>query len=326
MKNNKGKIVLVLPEHRVPSGAKERIEGLSDGRAVEIVSQTADLGKIAEDVEVAAGEFPFQLLPRCSNLRWLQLWYAGADWIQRFPDVKTMPFRITTASGIHGSQMTEHLFGMLLAWYRKFPEAFAAQKNSQWAKFQFSDTDVLAGKTLLIVGYGTIGKHMARVGRAFDMAVIGVRKNPSVRGVNADGDREEGLDSLKTLLPLADIVVNVLPLTPETRGLFNAELLGTLRKDALFVNIGRGGTVDEGALILALQKKTIAGALLDVASEEPLPSTSPLWALENCMLTSHYAGFHPRYDEQALALFLENLERYTQGGELKNVVDKLAGY
>lgn len=326
MKQNRGKIVLALPEHRVPPGAKERIEGLCDGRAVEILSQTADLEKIVDEVEIVAGEFPFQLLSRCSNLTWFQLWYAGSDWIQRFPDVKTLPFRITTASGIHGSQMTEHLFGMLLAWYRKFPVAFAAKKNHEWVKFQFSDMDVLAGKTLLIVGYGTIGKHMARLGRAFDMTVIGVRKHPSVRGVNADGDREEGLDSLRALLPLGDIVVNVLPLTPETRGFFDAELLGTLRKDALFVNIGRGGTVDEGALISALQKNTIAGALLDVASEEPLPVTSPLWALENCMLTSHYAGFHPRYDEQALGLFLENLKRYTQGGELKNVVDKTAGY
>lgn len=326
MKLHKGTIVLVLPEHRIPRGSREKIEALSDGRTVRVLSRTEELEKMVEAVEIAAGEFPFPLLSRCSNLRWFQLWYAGSDWIQRFPEVKAQPFQITTASGIHGTQMTEHLFGMLLAWYRKFPVAFTAQKNRQWATFQFSDMDVLAGKTLVIVGYGTIGRHMARLGRAFDMSVIGVRKHPSVRGVNVDGDREDGLDNLKALLPQGDIVVNVLPLTPETRGLFDGELLGALRRDALFVNIGRGGTVDEGALISALRNKTIAGALLDVASEEPLPPTSPLWDLENCMITSHYAGFHPRYDELALGLFLENLDRYTHRRELKNVVDKQAGY
>ncbi len=274
-------------------------------------------------VEIIAGEFPADLLAKCPSLKWYQTWYAGADWIQKFPEAKELPFTLTIATGIHGVQMTEHLFGMLFAWNRRFPVAFAAQPRHEWARFRHPDMDVLAGKTMLIVGYGTIGERIARTAQVFDMTVVGVRRHPSGE---VGGRAVQGLERLPELLGQADVVVNILPLTPETVDFFGIQEFGYMKKSALFANIGRGGTVNEADLVRVLREKRIAGALLDVTAVEPLPADSALWDLENLLLTSHYSGFHPRYDEMALGVFLDNLDRYTRGQALRNQVDKHKGY
>lgn len=290
-----------------------------------IITDKNQLEPLLDRIEIAGGEVPPPFISRMPQLKWYQSWYAGADWLQKFPEAKSNPFVLTNSSGIHGVQMSEHLFGMLIAWYRKFPAAFAAQGRHEWLTFSYPDMDVLADKTMLIVGYGTIGQRVARVANAFDMNVIGVKRTPPTEpdpyGVTLDV-----FENLYPRLGEADIVVNILPLTPQTKGLYNKNVFHAMKRSSLFVNIGRGGSVNEDDLVEALQTGLIKGALLDVTAEEPLPAGSPLWDLPNLMLTSHFSGFHPQYDELAFQVFLENLDRYNRGEVLKNVINKDLGY
>jgi len=318
-------LVLVLPEHRVPKEAQKRLQDHAGGRTVNIITDKNQLEPLLDSIEIVGGEVPPALISRMPKLTWYQSWYAGADWLQKFPETKTHPFILTNSSGIHGVQMSEHLFGMLIAWYRRFPVAFAAQKKHEWLTFTYPDMDVLAGKTMLIVGYGTIGKRVARVAKAFDMQVIGVKRSPATEQ-DPYADEIDVFTNLHQHLGAADIVVNILPLTAETRGFYNRDVFAAMKGDALFVNIGRGGSVNEDDLVEALKSGRIKGALLDVTAEEPLPAASPLWDLPNLMLTSHFSGFHPQYDELAFQVFLDNLDRLNRGEPLKNVIDKELGY
>ncbi|MDR2068289.1 MAG: D-2-hydroxyacid dehydrogenase [Spirochaetaceae bacterium] len=321
-----GLIILCLPRTRMPPAAVEKIRAAGDGREVFIASDEKEVEPLVDRIEIGFGDVPFSLIPRMPLLRWVQLWSAGADWLQQYPAVKGLPFRLTTTSGIHRQQITEHVFGMLLAWNRQFPQAFACQSRREWRKIPPGELTVLEEKTMLILGYGAIGAGVARAALAFGMAVTGVRRSgPPV-------PREEGgvtvisASKLRDRLPAADVVVNILPLTEETRHSFGAAEFAAMKKTALYCNVGRGATTDQGALVEALRSGTIAGALLDVTDPEPLPGDSPLWDLDNLILTGHYAGFHPDYDALALKIALDNLGRYIRGESLVNLVDKSAGY
>ncbi len=323
--DEKGKILLALDPSRVPEGTAQRLAAAGEGRQVIIASGKDEIAPLLRDVEIAAGDFPVTLLPNAPALKWLQLWYAGADWLQKFPELAKLPITITTASGIHSEQMTEHLFGLLVAWNRKFPRAFAAQARKEWEKWQHSEMSTLWGKTMVIMGYGTIGPRIAAAAEVFGMTVIGVRRSEPKVAMDG-GRRVVALARLDEVLPLADVVVNILPSTAETKLFCDGPFFASMKRGSLFANIGRGATVDEEALVNAIKGKIIAGAVLDVASEEPLPPSSPLWTTENLILTSHYSGFHPRYDEMALQVFLDNMTLYNGGQTMKNVVDTRLGY
>ena len=182
----------------------------------------------------------------------------------------------------------------------------------------------LAGKTMLLIGVGAIGERTAKVAAAMGVHVLGVRRD-SAR-TTPYVDEMYGPDQLLSILPRADFVVLTVPLTRETRGMIGAQELQAIKPSAYVVNIGRGGTIQEGALIRALQEGWIAGAGLDVFETEPLPSDSPLWDMENVIVTAHYAGLTPHYEERAMAIFVDNLERYCAGKPMRNVVDKRVGY
>jgi phosphoglycerate dehydrogenase-like enzyme len=262
------------------------------------------------------------------NLKWLQLWSAGADFLLRFPEARQLPFQLTTASGIHRQQLSEHLFALLLAWNRCLPAALEAQKRREWLFIKDNRLAVLAGKTMLILGYGDIGKNIARVALSFGMNVTGLRRSAggqkSEPGLEAV--RIESAARLKGLLGEADYVVNILPSTAETRHIIGGAEFALMKNSALYINLGRGATTDEAALFEALRAKKIAGALIDVFETEPLPPASPLWELDNIIITGHYAGCHPGYTRMAMDIALENLERYNHGEPLKNLVDKELGY
>ena len=181
-----------------------------------------------------------------------------------------------------------------------------------------------AGKTMLLVGVGAIGRRTAHLAAAFGMRVWGIRRNPgrAVEGVERMGD----MSRLHDWLPEADFVVLTAPLTPETRHMFDEAALRRMKPTAYLVNIGRGGTVDEAALVRGLQEGWLTGAGLDVFEQEPLPADSPLWKMPNVIITAHYSGATPEYHHRAMAIFLDNLRRYVQGEELRNVVDKRLGY
>jgi phosphoglycerate dehydrogenase-like enzyme len=329
MENYKGIIAVALPAHRLTQELRETIRQAGDGREVVGIPHRADAEAYLDKIEIGFGDIPFALIPRMPHLAWVQLWSAGADWLQTNPEVIPLPFQLTTTSGMHRQSLAEHIFSLLLAWNRRLPKAFAAQTQRRWVKVSMEETAMLSGKTMLILGYGAIGERTAEIALAFGMKVIGIRRHPDKKsnaGSLAADVRVEAASKLSQLLPEADVVVNILPLTPETRAAFGKKEFAAMKHTALYVNAGRGATTDESALIEALRNKTIAGALLDVTETEPLPPESPLWDMENVILTGHYAGFQPGYDQSALEIALENLGRYIRGEQLRNLVDKNAGY
>jgi phosphoglycerate dehydrogenase-like enzyme len=321
-----GLILVSLSPGRLLPRMEELIREAGGGRETIFALEPPEIEPFLDQIEIGMGDLPFALLSRMPNLRWVQLWSAGADLLQQFPELKDRPFRLTTASGIHGPQLAEHTFALILAWNRALPAALAAQKRHEWLAMTDQPAAILPGKTMLILGYGAIGKHIARTARVFGMQVIAVRRSPPLRGRAANGVRLEAPDKLRDLLPLADYVVNILPATPETRHYAGKAEFDRMKDSAVYVNVGRGATTDEAALIEALRAKRIAAALLDVTAQEPLPADSPLWDMDNVILTSHYAGRRPDYSRLALETALENLRRYVRGKPLKNLVDKNRGY
>jgi len=309
----------VLPEFRV------QLEAAAEGRDVLISMDPKEIEPLLGRIEIGMGDIPLKLIPRMPRFKWWQLWSAGADVLQRFPPLKELPFQLTSASGIHGQQIAEHVFGMLLGWNRCLVKALDAQRQHKWLFIGDEQLSTLEGKTMLILGYGAIGGTIARIALSFGMKVIGLRRNPA-RGGDMAGVLLEASARLRDFLPQADYVVNILPNTQDTLHFFGAAEFALMKNSALYINVGRGVTTGEADLIDALRQKRIAGALLDVTETEPLPEDSPLWNLDNAIITGHYAGCGPDYTHKAMCIAMENLERYKRGEPLKNLVDKSKGY
>ena len=302
-----------------------QIEEIAPDMRVLVTRERDEIEAALDEIEIAAVDFPRDLLPRAHNLRWFQQWGAGADWLLRHPEVADLDFVLTNASGVHPIQITEHIFAMLLAFARRLCRAVRAQERHEWLGYgDQMDVFELHGKTMALVGVGAIGARTAEVATAFGMRVLGERRNPAIGAPGVEA--MFGSDQLLDVLPEADFVVITAPLTDETRRMIGEREMRAMKPSAYIVNIGRGGIIDEDALVRALQEGWIAGAGLDVFETEPLLQDSPLWDLENVIVTGHYAGATPHYDERAMAIFLDNLRRYRAGDPLCNVVDKKLGY
>jgi phosphoglycerate dehydrogenase-like enzyme len=301
-----------------------QVEAFLPGTRVVVTRHQATIEAALDEVEIAAGWFPPELLGRAPRLRWVQQWGAGVDWLLRFPKAADMPFLLTNASGVHAIPISEHIMGMLLMFARGLHSAVRAQNQREWWRPHHRDVFELSGKTMLLVGVGAIGARTAELAVAHGMRVEGIRRNQpaNVAGVAAMYAPHQ----LRERLAHADAVVLTVPLSRETQGLIGAPELAAMKPTAYLINIGRGATVDEAALVAALRAGRIAGAGLDVFAEEPLPATSPLWDMENVILTAHYSGNTPAYNERAMAIFLDNLRRFVAGEPLHNLVDKHAGY
>jgi phosphoglycerate dehydrogenase-like enzyme len=261
------------------------------------------------------------------RLEWVHLTAAGVGPIL-FPELVESPVVVTNSRGLHAASMAEHALGVLLAFARKLHLARDEQHRRRWAQDglwteppAFAE---LRGSTLGLVGLGAVGSAIAERARAFGMRVVAVRRRPAAEP--APAHEQWGRDRLDDLLAAADWVVLAAPRTEETRGLIGARELARMKPAAVLVNLGRGDLVDEPALVEALRSGRIAGAGLDVFSDEPLPVESPLWAMPQVLVTPHVSGLGPRYWERALEIFAANLERHLDGRPLLNVVDKRAGY
>jgi len=215
------------------------------------------------------------------------------------------------------------------------------QQMAEWPADRFSvlRPRELRGSTLGILGYGSLGRELARVAQAFGMKILATKRDvmrPAIVNeylVPGTGDPEGTLverlypsEATKSMVALCDFVVITLPLTAKTRGLVNQDVLSAMKKTAVLINVGRGGLVDEEALIKALQSGQIAGAGLDVFAQEPLPASSPLWKLDNVIISPHIAGNTDHYNESAAEVFLQNLERYLNNRDLLNRVDRKREY
>jgi phosphoglycerate dehydrogenase-like enzyme len=257
---------------------------------------------------------------RCaSGLRWVQATSAGAGEQVASAGLSAHDLRrvtVTTAAGIHAVPLAEFAMFGLLAFARGLPRLLADQRARRWGHYTVGE---LSGRTLLIVGLGQIGEEVARLAAAFGMRVIGINRSGASDSPHVELVRRTS--ELHECLPEADAIVIAAPLTDETRGMIDGAAIARMRPGAILVNVGRGGVVDEAALIEALRSQRIAGAALDVVAVEPLAPDSPLWELPNVLVSPHTASLSVREDERIVSLFVENLGRYLSGEPLRNRVD-----
>ena len=291
----------LLPSPRYPS---DHVGDSAFERTPEQQERFAALVAKAEILFGFPGEDPKQLawaVRHAPNLRFVQATYAGAGQQVRaagLSEAELERIAFTSSSGVHAGPLAEWSIFGLLALRKGLPRLLADKEARHWDHYP---VDELRGSTVLIVGLGAIGREVARLAEAFGMHVLSVRRE--------HGDLDE-------LLPQADAVVVTLPLTRETEGLLDADRIASMRDGAIFVNVGRGGVVDEEALVEALREGRLRGAALDVFAEEPLPADSPLWELDNVIISPHTAALSARENERVVELFAENLRRYLAGEEL----------
>ncbi|KAF0132426.1 MAG: NAD-binding D-isomer specific 2-hydroxyacid dehydrogenase [Xanthobacteraceae bacterium] len=243
---------------------------------------------------------------------------AGID-VYSLDALRARGVRLASAQGANAIAVAEHAMGLTLALSRMIHTARDNQARKHW-RGMISDPlareDELAGKTMLIVGLGGIGGRLARFARAFDMRVVGLKRDTSARVENVDA--LVGPADLDRALGEADVVALTCPLTPETEGLINAARLKAMKPTAHLINCARGKVVDEDALIAALQAGSIAAAGLDVTREEPLPEASPLWSMENVLITPHTGGETAAYERRVVDLLVDNIGRLSRGEPLVN--------
>jgi len=275
------------------------------------------------------------------NLRWVQLHFAGVERTLRHTIVQQDNVTVTTGSGIHAVQMAEYCLGMMLAFMYRIPLMLEYQAKSEWPENQY---DIFAphglrGLTLGIVGYGSIGRELARMADALGMVVLATKRD-LMRTTELDGYTEPDTgdptgeiperiyppEAVGSMAQVCDFLVVTVPYTDDTHAIINADVLSRMPSHAVLINVARGGVVDEQALIDALKAKQIRGAALDVFVEEPLPASSPLWKLPNVIISPHVSGNSSRYNEKAAALFAENLRRYVEQRPLLNRIDHERGY
>lgn len=269
-----------------------------------------------------AGQFP-----RARKLKWIHSTAAGVGQLM-YPELRASQVVVTNASGVHAIPMAEHTLGMLIALARHFPSAVRHQTERRWAQQEIWDLPLrpreLAGQVLLIVGFGAVGRELARRVKPLGMKIWAVTRSGQANA--ALTDRALQASRLDEVLHEADFVVLSAPETPETRHLIGARQLAAMKPTAFLVNVARGSLVEEPALIEALERRAIAGAALDVTESEPLSPESPLWALENAFITPHISAASESLWDRQTQLLLENLERWFGGRELLNQVDLKRGY
>jgi phosphoglycerate dehydrogenase-like enzyme len=294
--------------------------GADAGYKVVITGDRERFNKFIDGVVIAAGNVPHERLIDAPVLRWFQQFGTGSEWLIPMTALRHSDLVITNVSDNHYNALAEHIFALILALTRQLHHAARAHTQRVWFNPSWDTLPELRGKTLLLAGVGSIGRRVAEMAAVFGMVVIGVRRTPNKGAEYLD--RCVCPDQLLHVLPEVDIVANSLPLTPSTKHFFNADAFRAMKASALFVNVGRGGTVDEDALIAALKEGTLGAAGLDVFTQEPLPQDSPLWDMDNVILTGHYAGGSDTLRQRFIAVFVDNLRHYLHGEPLRNIVDK----
>lgn len=310
----------ILITHRASDKHLAAIQQVVPNAQVVVARNKAEVAAHMPTAHVIWGSnFLAELLPQCPNLAFIQVSSAGVDRLLQ-PELLAHPVQLINARGIHGTTIAEHVFLLMLALARQLPSMLQAQNKREWIKVT---PLVLANKTLGIIGYGSIGQAIGQRAKAFGMHVLATRHKPVS---DKWADEVWGNDKLHELLPLCDYIVLATPLTPETKHLIGEPELALCKPSAILINIARGPVVDEQALIHALEHGTISAAGLDVFDKEPLALDNPLWNMPQVIVTPHMAGHMPDYDDNVIAIFLENLRRYQAKQPLINVVDKKAGY
>ncbi|MGF7397285.1 D-2-hydroxyacid dehydrogenase [Thermoanaerobacterium thermosaccharolyticum] len=277
-----------------------------------------DAYKYIKDTEVLVcfdGDADAEFIHNAENLKWIHLLSAGAD-AMPFDVLKERKIILTNSKGVHKYQISEQVLGYMLLFERALNYFIRKQMNREWDKsVRVSE---LYGKSVCILGVGSIGEEIARIAREFGMKTIGVRKSGNISQFI---DEMYTNDNMIYAVSKADYVICALPLTDDTYHLLGKDFFKNMKNDAVFINIGRGKVVDESSLIDALKNKTIRGAALDVFEEEPLSKESPLWDMENVIITPHTAGISPHYMERGIEIIKHNIKAYLGDGDFINRVD-----
>lgn len=293
-----------------------------------------NLGDELKEVDIL---YTGQSLPQpeaAPRLRWVQVHWAGVDAILEHPLYQQSEVMFTTTSGIHAVQIAEYVMMQILAVAHHLPLMLRDQAEGHWPKGRWDRyvPNELYNATIGIVGYGSLGRQIARTAQAFGMRVLALKRDVrtlehdhyTLPGTGDPGaeipDRIYPAEALLSFLKECDYVVITVPLTGKTRHLIDQAALNSMKPGAVLVNVARGDVIDEAALIEALKAEKIGGAALDVFSQEPLPDDSPLWGLPNVIISPHVSGFSPHYDERATDVFAENLRRFVSGEPLINLV------
>jgi D-2-hydroxyacid dehydrogenase (NADP+) len=270
-------------------------------------------------------ELPLHLLEAATRLRWMHAAGAGVERYE-LAQIAARGVMLTNSSGVSAPNMAEHVLGMMIALTRRFPRLLRAQTRREWRdKATHREVGELLGQTVLIAGIGEIGCAVARRAGAFGMRVNGLRRRADA-SPPAGFDKVFAISNLHAALANADHVAVTLPNTPRSRGLFDAAAFAAMKPGAAIYNVGRGPVIDTAALIAALQSGHLGGAGLDVTDPEPLPADSPLWDMENVLITAHTSGATPRFWERQADLIAENIRRIQRGDAPRNLVDLEAGY
>jgi phosphoglycerate dehydrogenase-like enzyme len=314
-------LILLWTNEPEPYLEAARTAGLSE--KVDLVPAALGAPPPAEALERCQGLLAWRanpgLLPKAPRLRWIQSLTGGMEQWLALPDLPA-GVTLTCARGTHRVQMPENILGALFHLTKPYAAITMDQRESRWAR-RISET--LAGKTLGILGLGAIGQEVARKASALEMVVIGTKKTPSPL---AHVSRIYPPDRLEDVLSQSDFVLLLLPATGETRGIMSAKTLPMMKPTAYLLNFGRGELVMDADLVAAVRARTIAGAVLDVFTTEPLPKEHPFWTTEGITVLPHIGGLHPKRDDVVAELWVENLWRFLDGQPLLQVVDRERGY
>ena len=257
-----------------------------------------------------------------NRLKWIHFGVAGLEH-SLFPDILKSKTIITNASGVHAGPVSEFVMSAILYFAKRFKDCQKFMQTKNWTQWEVAKQMVqLKGKTIGIIGFGSLGKAIAKKAKAFDMKVIATRRLQKKVEHKKTVDELIPVSNLSHLLKNSDFVVIACPLTPVTKNMIGKRELSEMKSTAFIINIARGEIINEAALINALQNKTLAGAALDVFEKEPLPKESPLFALDNVFLSPHISGNFPEYQHDVMVQFADNLNRYLAGKDLKNRVCK----
>jgi phosphoglycerate dehydrogenase-like enzyme len=319
----KPRVVIV----RDPAPMKiEWLREVAPGVELVVADDFPDAIAAAPRADALVGFCTADILASGAHVQWIQLMSAGVERCVSVPAVPERDLLVTNMAKVGGPVMAEHVMAMTLALARGLQTYVREQEAGRWNADAVGDEGSLAlqGKTLLVAGLGGIGTEVARRAHAFDMRIIATRASnkPAPSYVSHVGPPEE----LLTLLREADVIVNALPLTADTRGVFDARAFAAMKPKALFINVGRGSTVVTAELVRALSDKRLGGAGLDVTDPEPLPADSPLWKMSNVIITPHVSTDSDFGSERHWLIARENLRRYVAGEPMLSVVDVKRGY
>ena len=315
-------------------GRTAQLARVAPGVEVVVARDREHAAELVGEADAILGWLTPEILASAERLRWVALYSAGVESYLALPGFAQSDVVLTNGQRLYAPGGAEHVLGLVLSLSRRLHTALALQRERRWDTRPLtgptpitgggSELGELRGKTLLVVGLGGIGTEVARLAHGIGMRVIATRAS---RREGPEFVDYVGLSGeLLSLAPAADVIVNCVPLTPETKDMFDDEFFSTTKSTAFFVNIGRGKTVDTDALTRVLREGRIAGACLNVTEPEPLPANHELWALPNVIITPHVGGDSDAHMERIWLLFRENLRRFAAGEPLLSVVNKQRGY